>query len=395
MNALLWKLRHRLLGPGIARRTAGAGAPRHALLMYAVRAFRDLSPRATHQNIFQQRELARALAELGYEVDVVDFDERRRGLLRHDYDLVVDLHPVEHPLYEGRLRAGAKRIAYITGNNPEFSNAAERARLADLERRRGVRLLPRRQCEPFPRHQLESFDAFFYFGNDASLATYAAYRLPPAHRLFNGGYDDVQPTDPARRDPRRFLFLGGSGQVHKGLDLLLEVFAGDPDLELVVCSPFRTERDFARAYHRELFRTPGIRAIGFADVKSAAFRELQAGCGTMILPSCSEVQSSNVTVALSFGLPCVVSAECGFDEPELQVLPDCRPETIRRVVRELAAQPPERLAERAAGSLALMRRTYRPAHYAAAVRAALAQALGVTDGTQAAGAPGTPAGGAR
>jgi hypothetical protein len=391
VNALLRRLSRRLPGTGIARRVAGRGAARQALLMYSVRAFRGRSPRATHQNIFQQRELARALAELGYEVDVVDFDERRRGLLRHDYDLVLDLHPAEHPLYEGRLRPGAKRIAYITGNEPGFSNAAERHRLADLERRRGVRLQPRRQCEPFPRRELEAFDAFFYFGNDASLATYSAYRLPPTHRLFNGGYDDVQPTDPARRDPRRFLFLGGTGQVHKGLDLLLELFAGEPELELVVCSPFRAERDFARAYRRELFHTPNIRPIGFADVKSEAFRDLQAGCGTLLLPSCSEVQSSNVTVALSFGLPCAVSAECGFDEPEIQVLPDCRPETLRRVVRGLAAQPPDRLAERATESLALMRRTYRPAHYAAAVRAALARTLGAAGAERSAGVPGTPA----
>ena len=382
MNPLLWKLRRRLLGAGIARAVAGAGAPRHALLMYTVGAFRVPSAPAAHQNLAQQRELARALAELGYEVDVVDFDERRRSLLRHDYDLVMDLHPVEHPLYEGRLRPGAKRIAYLTGSDPEFSNAAEAARLADLERRRGVRLLPRRQCEPFPRRELESFDAFFYFGNDATLATYAGYRLPPCHRLPNHAYDDVTPTEAARRDPRRFLFLGGTGQVHKGLDLLLEVFAEEADLELVVCSPFHGERDFVRAYRRELSATPNIRAVGSVQVKSAGFRELQAGCGAMILPSCSEGQAGSVSTAFSYGIPCVVSAECGFDEPELLVLPDCRPATLRRVVRELAAQPPERLAERAAGSLALMRRDYRPAHYAAAVRAALARTLGVTGGTR-------------
>ena len=395
MNALLWKLRRRLLGAGIARAVAGAGAPRHALLMYMVGAFRVASAPATHQNIAQQRELARALAESGHEVDVVDFDERRAGLLRHDYDLVVDLHPVEHPFYEGHLRPRAKRICYITGSDPEFSNAAEAARLADLERRRGTRLQPRRRCPPFPWHVLESFDAFFYFGSATTLATYAGYRLPPCHRLPNHAYDDVVPTEPARRDPRRFLFLGGTGQVHKGLDLLLELFAGEPDLELVVCSPFHAERDFARAYRRELSGTPNIRAAGFAEVKSAAFRELQAGCGAMILPSCSEGQAGSVTTALSYGLPCVVSAECGFDEPEILVLPDCRPATLGQVVREWAAQPPERLAEQTAASLALVRRAYRPMHYAAAVRGALAQTLGARDGARAANTPGAAGGGSR
>lgn len=395
MNALLWRLRRRLLGAGIARGVAGAGAPRHALLLYLVGAFRVPSAPATHQNIAQQRELARALAERGYEVDVVDFDERRAGRLRHDYDLVVDLHPVAQPFYAGRLRPGARRICYITGPDPGFTNASEAARLADLKRRRGVRLRPRRLTAPFPPQAFESFDAFFYFGDDATLATFSGYRLPPCHRLPNHGYDDVTPTEAARRDPRRFLFLGGNGQVHKGLDLLLEVFAGEPGLELVVCSPFRAERDFARAYRRELSDTPNIRAMGTVEVKSPGFRELQAGCGAMILPSCSEGQAGSVSAALSYGLPCVVSARCGFDEPEVRVLPDCRLETIRQVVRELAALPPERVAERAAGSLALMRRAYRPAHYAAAVRAALAQTLGATREAQATDAPGTPAGGAR
>jgi glycosyltransferase involved in cell wall biosynthesis len=376
MSTPLRRLRRRLLAPGIARAVAGRGAPRRALLLYTVRPFRGRALAALHQNAGQQRELARALAELGYEVDVVDFDEGRRGLLRPDYDLVVDLHPVEHPLYEGRLRPGARRIAYLTGRDPAFCVAAERARLDDLERRRGVRLQPRRRPAPFPPGALEACDAFFYFGDSATLATFAAHRLPPAHRLVNNGYDDVEPTDPARREPRRFLFLGGTGQVHKGLDLLLEVFAAEPDLELVVCSPFRAEGDFARAYRRELRGTPSIRAVGQVEVRSPRFRELQAGCGAMILPSCSEGQAGSVTAALSYGLPCVVSAACGFEEPEVEVLPDCTLETLRRTVRERAARPPERLAADAAASLDLLRRSYRPAHYAAALRAALQRTLG-------------------
>jgi glycosyltransferase involved in cell wall biosynthesis len=393
MSALLGGLRRRLLAPGIARAAAGRGAPRRALLLYTVRAFAGPAPRVGHQNLAQQRELARALAGLGHEVDVVDFDERRRALLRHDYDLVLDLHPVEHPLYEGRLRPGARRIAYMTGSEPDFANAAERTRLADLAGRRGVHLEPRRQCAPFPRGVLESFDAFFYFGDDATLATYAAHRLPPTQRLPNHGYDDVEPTDPARRDPRRFLFLGGNGQVHKGLDLLLEVFAAEPGLELIVVSPFAAERDFARAYRRELRHTPAVRAIGVVDVRSARFRALQAGCGTLILPSCSEGQAGSVTAALSFGMPCVVSPACGFDEREIAVLPDCRLETLRRVVRERAAQPRERVIADAAASLALLGRSYRPAHYAAAVSAALRRVLGAAPEAPASGparAPETP-----
>jgi len=331
---------------------------------------------ATHQNEWQFRELARAVSEMGYNVDAIEFNERR-PLVRRDYDLVIDIHPREHPIYEGHLAKGARRIAFITGSNPTFSNAAERARLADLMGRRGVGLMPRRTVPPFPKAVLESFDSMITFAGRDALATYSDFSLPPVYPLVNSGYDDVQPTEPERRDPTRFLFMGSVGQVHKGLDLLLEIFAKERDLSLVVCSMYEGERDFARAYRDELSKTPNIHGAGFMDLKSAAFRELQASCGAMILPSCSEGQSGCVTAALSFGIPCIASGICGVDEPEIEVLSDCSLESIRGAVRAWAGQSRAALGERSARSLALMRRKYRPADYARSVREALRATLGI------------------
>ena len=381
--SLGWRLRRRLLGPGIVRDALRSAHPRRALVLYTVWPFRVRKPTLTHQNLWQVIELTRALDEIGYAVDVVEYDERNRDLLRGVYHLVIDLHPRDPTLYDGFLAPGARTIAYITGKNPAFSNAAELERLRDLERRRGARLRPRRQVPPFPKAKVEGFDGFFYFGDASTLDTYREFRLPPSFRLVNNGYDDVPPTDPAIRDPRRFLFLGGTGQVHKGLDLLLELFSATPELELTVCSPFRAEADFARAYARELHRMPNIRAAGFVDVRSGRFRELQAPCGTLLSPSCSEGQGGNVTVALSYGLPCVVGPNCGFDDPEIEVMPDCRGETLERLVGTRAAEDRAVLAARARASLALMQRRYRPQHYAEAIRSAL---RAVADGTPRTGA---------
>ena len=377
--SLAWRVRKRLFGPGIVRDALRTGHARRSLLLYTVYPFRVREGRLPHQNVGQVRELARALGELGLAADVVEHDERRRELLRGLYELVVDLHPRDPALYEGHLCPQARRIAYITGKNPEFSNAAERRRLDELERRRGVRLTPRRQAAPFPRQRLEAYDAFFYFGDRATLETYEGFRLPATYRLPNHGYDDVEPTPAGRRDPRRFLFLGGTGQVHKGLDLVLELFAAAPDLDLVVCSPVAAEPDFARAYATEL-RRPNIHLVGTVDVRSPRFRELQATCGTMLLPSCSEGESGSVTVALSYGLPCAVGPDCGFEDPEVEILPDCRPQTLERFVRCRAAEPAATLASRSAQSLALMHRRLRPRHYAEAVRSALRAVTGTPPG---------------
>lgn len=374
MGAALWKARAKLLGSGIARNVGGTCHTRWSLLLSRVAPFRLRSELATHQNEGQSRELARALSELGFNVDVVDYHERR-PLLERDYDLVLDLHPRAHPIYEGRLKPGALRICYITGSNPSFSNAAERARLADVKARRGVTLKPRRQVTPFSKPVLESFEAMFTFAGPTALATYSEFRLPPIHHLVNNGYDDVTPTDPALRDSRRFLFMASVGQVHKGLDLLLETFASERDLSLVVCSMYSGERDFTRAYRKELFATPNIHAAGFMDVRSADFLKLQAECGAMILPSCSEAQCGSVTVAMSFGVPGIISIACDIDEPELTPFSDCRIETIREAVREWASRPAEWIRERSDRTLALMRRKYAPSHYARSVRAALQATL--------------------
>jgi glycosyltransferase involved in cell wall biosynthesis len=370
VHSLLAEVKRRLPGQGIARAVAGRGHARHALLMYSVAAFR--AGRADrHQNIGQQREIAGALGEMGFEVDAVDYAERRTSLLRHAYDVVIDLHPTARPLYRDHLAPQAVRIAYITGSNPAFSNAAELTRLDALERRRGIRLAARRQVAEFPAPVLESYDAVFLIGNAVTLATYAGFRLPPVHLLPNSGYHDIVPTEPGLRRATRFAFLGSAGQVHKGLDLVLELFAAEPGLELVVCSTYAKEPDFVRSYRRELSRTPNIHAAGFVDVRSPAFRTLQSQCGAMLLPSCSEGQSGTATIALSYGLPCILSRECGLDDPEITLLPDCSLDTLQRTVRAWAAQTPEELQARARGARQLLERRYTAAHFAAAIRAGL------------------------
>lgn len=375
VRELLWKVRARAFGSGLLRNVLRAPHRRRALLLHQVAAFRTARDARAHQQIGQAREIARALDERGYAVDVADWSERR-PILDCAYDLAIDLHPAEPALYDGHLSPGAVRFSWITGSNPAFSNAVERERLEELRQRRGIALAPRRQVPPFPRGRFESFDGMLAFAGPAALRTYAEFRLPPVHLLVNNGYEEVVPTDPARRDPRHFLFMASGGQVLKGLDRLLEVFADEPGLTLTVLSAFRREPDFTHAYRRELWERPNIRAIGFLDVSSEAFREAQADCGWLILPSGSEGKCGTITVAMSFGLPCVASEICGFEEPEVLRLPDCRIETIRSVTRDLSARPAAEVRRRAEEAAALVRRAYTRAHFARSIRAALAAALG-------------------
>ena len=91
----------------------------------------------------------------------------------------------------------------------------------------------------------------------------------------------------------------------------------------------------------------------------------------MVLPTCSEAQCGSVTVAMSFGLPILASREADFSADEVEILPDCSPETLRSVVREWARRPATRVIEQSRRTFARAVACYRPEHYERSLRAAL------------------------
>jgi glycosyltransferase involved in cell wall biosynthesis len=62
---------------------------------------------------------------------------------------------------------------------------------------------------------------------------------------------------------RNFLWFGSGGFIRKGLDLVLEAFAGMPEYHLTVCGPIEEERDFQQAFAKELYDTPNIHTLGW------------------------------------------------------------------------------------------------------------------------------------
>lgn len=364
------RVRDRLRRDSLCLNVNRSAHPRNCLVLYVSTPFRRRHLRNSHQNLLQVRELARVIGEFGYNVDVMDFNDRRVRLTRA-YDLVIDLHPGLNPIYRDHMAPGCKRIAYITGSNPAFANAAEDRRLEDLYRRRGVRLKPRRHTQPFNKAELEAFDAMFFIGNAYNLRTFEEFALKQVHFIRNTGYVHFKSLDLSHKEPRAFLYIGSTGQVHKGLDLLLEVFERRTDLELYVAGNLKAEEDFYAAYREQLLNRPNIQALGFVDIDDPAFQAVAARCGHMVLPSCSEGVAGAVLTAMSLGLVPIVSRECGFEDDEVQHLEACSLEAIERALDDYAGRPRTWLATESARMLELVTRRYSMAEYASSVRHAL------------------------
>jgi hypothetical protein len=142
------------------------------------------------------------------------------------------------------------------------------------------------------------------------------------------------------------LFFASSGQVGKGLDLLLEIFPRHPDLNLNICSSFKYEKDFCKCFHNELFKTDNIHPIGRILVNSYEYENLMRKCVFCILPSCSEGQAGSVVQCMASGLIPVVTKETGIDTENFGfTFRNDSIEEIEHTILSLSQLPPEKLKE--------------------------------------------------
>jgi glycosyltransferase involved in cell wall biosynthesis len=320
-----------------------AACEQSALLVYLTQAFslpRSDPAFRRHQNLQQCRHIAAVLGELGYLVDVVG--KRDTAFRPRGYDLIVS----ERLDWNGAEAASpnAVNVFLATSMNHVHHNRNLRRRHDLLFERRGRLLAPRRiYNETMPA--VAAADALVAFGNERSAGTWSDVHRGPIFGFNNYGFPgtryapDEKDFDASRR---HFLYLASRSQMQKGLDLLLEVFPGHPDLHLYVCSQFEREPDFCDCYRKELFETPNVHPIGWIDVFGPEFEELTRTCGSIVAPTCSEGQSGSVVQAMHAGLIPLVTEEAGLDVDGLGVtFADDGLDEIERVIVEVSERPPD------------------------------------------------------
>lgn len=346
---------------------------KYCLLAYITTPFTHIAE--THQNQWQVTELARIIGDMGYNVDVIDFRSSKKELPRK-YDMLVDIQPLADSPRLKWLQPNAKKIVYLTGCESRWANAEEEKRRNRVKEARQVFIPPEREATPLDK-TVESFDASFMIGNPYNWQTYqkAPEKMPQVYYIPNGGLVPVY-AGGNRRSPHKFLFFASSGQVHKGLDLLLEVFAKlCTDCELFVCSNFLNEEVFCKVYGQELFHTPNIHSIGFVDIQGQQFREITETCGYVIIPSCSEGQIGSVLYPMARGCVPILSRACGYDEDEVIHLPDCSIETIAQYVKTYAEKDSIWLEEQSCYYHEIVAQRYSCEAFSQSVQEALQQVL--------------------
>ena len=311
----------------------------HVLLSYRIESFlqRAGQPVPTyHPSWVITERMARKFLDFGFTVDVIA-NENKAFLPKKEYTFFIDTR-MNFERLAPMLNKDCVKILHATTAHPYFHNAAEANRLMALQERKHVTVRSRRFMPVRDAVAVEYADCVTV-PSEFCLQTFGyankPFYLVPYPAEFVYPWTKAKNFESCRS---RFLWLGSEGMVHKGLDLVLEAFAGMPEYHLTVCGPVGNEKDFERVYEQELYHTSNIHTLGWIDIDSPEFINLAVQCVGLVYPSCSEGSAGAVITCLHAGLIPIISRESGVDvSKEVNaLLEDCSIQAIQEAVRQLA-----------------------------------------------------------
>lgn len=313
-----------------------------ALLSFIAHPF--LRSSKSHPNEIELFSIVDALTEMGYQVTIVDY---RRKKVFGKYDLVIGFGDC----YEYALKnnIGDKYILYSTGS-PAFiqnENALE-AFHRFKESNSAVLIGPAtkyiRITENVWPRQLVDSDAIITIGNKYIKSLFNRFHAD-VYCIPSTCFDLGDVVIDEHVEENSFIWFGGKGCVHKGLDLCIDAVIGT-NLKLYIAGPLDDEIDI---FKDKISRYPdNIEYLGVMLIESDFFKSFIKKIPFAILPSCSEgMATSIVTLSYNFGTISLVTKECGFDfAPELIEIKSLSLASVNDAITEALKLSPEDIFKR-------------------------------------------------
>ena len=303
-----------------------------------------------HSALWESREIAHIFQTMGFTVDVINWTNEAYEP-RENYDIIFDIHTNLQkiaPLQPSLI----KKILHLTGSSVQYQRMAELRRVEALEQRKGMLYSPKRIDKSFDlaERSFKVADICSLIGNNATRDTYSPEHKSKIHTVPVSGSRLLYHKSKAKEYvplEREFIWFYGSGAVHKGLDLVLDVFCKNPRLHLHVVGNVAAEKDFIKIYYKELFETKNITYHGHLIPSSSKFRAIADRVVANIAPSCSEGTSPATVTCLQIGFFPIISVNNGITLPKDTgiYLHKCTHEEIERSVNEVYNMPVSKLSE--------------------------------------------------
>ncbi|MFC1801918.1 glycosyltransferase [Patescibacteria group bacterium] len=292
-----------------------------------------------HTSYWECKEIANIFLKHGYIVDVIRWNDEK-FIPTKKYDFMIDIKNNLERLTP-HLNKDCLKIMHIVSSHPKFQNEAEQKRLDNLEKRRGVKLIPKRTDAS--NENIKYADFISGLGNKTTFKTYSdikkqIYPIPISTTVIF-----PKPNKNIHEIKKNFLWLGGGGTILKGLDLVIEVFADMPEYNLFVCGPVCSEKEFFKFYEKE-FSSPNIKLFGRIDVAGEQFKKIAQESLALIYPSASEGQSGAVITAMHAGIIPIISKNSGVNIENFgSILEKCSEAEIKENIIKISSLPNKEL----------------------------------------------------
>ena len=282
--------------------------------------------------------IIKIFSQLDYCIDLINCNDIKAidPIKQKKYDLIFGFGEVFYQM--SQIRPEAKTLLYLTEQHPEFSYREEKKRL-DYFYERHHKTLPIVRSGVFYKtiHLQRKYTNVITLSEvEPLLEQYnRPYVLFPTG-IFNTKAEIENKNHHTAR--KNFLWLGSTGFVHKGLDLLIDVFQTRTDINLHICGLHESDRKLMTTPKRD-----NIFDHGHVDIASERFIKIISSCSYSVLPSCSEGFSTSITTSMLHGLIPVVMKDTGFNRlhDKAILLNDYKIEYLDNVLTELSEISPE------------------------------------------------------
>ncbi len=253
-------------------------------------------------------KIVKVFTESGFAVDLVNCNDIKsiKLILDTKYDVLFGFGEVFYRMSE--FQPNALTMLYMTEQHPETSYKEEQKRLDYFYERHNKKVPIVRSGQFYKIEHLKK-----KYNSVITLS-----ELEPLKQMYNDPYP-IFPTgiinpqfsfsDKEHSFSRtNFLWLGSSAVIHKGLDLLIDVFKKRDDVSLHICGLNEQARKILNIPERA-----NIYDYGYIDIQSETFLNIVDKCTYSILPSCAEGCATSITTCMLHGLIPVVNKDAGFN----------------------------------------------------------------------------------
>lgn len=281
-----------------------------------------------HTNYMECYTAAEIFNELGYAVDVVDLFNDKVIIDYAKYEIVYGLGISLEKAFYSTNPERILKILYSTGYNPFYSFLVSALQVKNFYLSHGI-LMPEssRVLKSFWTFQYVLSDYVIALGNKLVSDSFKNLNQNIACNYVNAFYFDLYDIDIKNKNfhlaQKHFLWFGSSGLLHKGLDLVIDIFSERQDITLHICGARKEEIKFWEYYQPIVDKCENIIDYGFIDIENEEFKILMNKCAFCIFPTaCEGGAPSLLNVMANGGLIPIASRSCGIDIDDIGFLFD-------------------------------------------------------------------------